>query len=162
MKKYELWKDIVFRHGPGKLKEFPGFHDEKIKKSPTGQRSSRLSLQYRVIYTVERDIVTVYVLEITPQEKFMKNYKTSEFTAAKPHTTLTTGEVIKMLRKLKGWTQAELAKRTGLKSTNISLLENNNVDIGKKRVELLARAFNVHPAIIMFPEYESIEIEKAV
>jgi hypothetical protein len=31
VKKYELWKDIVFRHGPEKLREFPGFHDEKLK-----------------------------------------------------------------------------------------------------------------------------------
>jgi mRNA-degrading endonuclease RelE of RelBE toxin-antitoxin system len=31
-----------------------------------GERSSRLSLQYRVIYAVEQDIVTVFVLEITP------------------------------------------------------------------------------------------------
>jgi mRNA-degrading endonuclease RelE of RelBE toxin-antitoxin system len=65
-KKYELWKDIIFRHGPEKLKEFPGFHDEKLKGERAGQRSSRLSLQYRVVYTVERDIVTVFVLEITP------------------------------------------------------------------------------------------------
>lgn len=68
VKKYELWKDIVFRHGPEKLKEFPGFHDEKLKGNRQGQRSSRLNLQYRVIYTVERNIVTVYVLEITPHK----------------------------------------------------------------------------------------------
>jgi len=68
VKKYELWKDIVFRHGPEKLKEFSGFHDEKLKGEREGQRSSRLSLQYRVIYTVERDIVTVFVLEITPHK----------------------------------------------------------------------------------------------
>ncbi len=68
VKKYELWKDIVFRHGPEKLKEFPGFHDEKLTGDREGQRSSRLSLQYRVIYTVERDIVTVFVLEITPHK----------------------------------------------------------------------------------------------
>ncbi len=67
-KKYELWKDIIYRHGPDKLKEFPGFHDEKLKGERSGQRSSRLSLQYRVIYTVERDIVTVFVLEITPHD----------------------------------------------------------------------------------------------
>ena len=66
VKKYELWKDIVFRHGPDKLREFPGFHDEKLKGERKGQHSSRLSLQYRVIYTVERDIVTVWVLEISP------------------------------------------------------------------------------------------------
>jgi plasmid maintenance system killer protein len=68
VKKYELWKDIVFRHGPQKLKEFPGFYDEKLKGDREGQRSSRLNLQYRVIYAVERDSVTVYVLEITPHE----------------------------------------------------------------------------------------------
>ena len=64
VKKYELWKDIVFRHGPDKLKEFPGFHDEKLKGDRTGQRSSRLSLQYRVIYAVEKDVVTVKVIDI--------------------------------------------------------------------------------------------------
>jgi proteic killer suppression protein len=68
VKKYELWKDILRRHGPAKLREFPGFHDEKLKGNRSGQRSSRLSLQYRVIYAVERDIVTVFVLEITPHE----------------------------------------------------------------------------------------------
>jgi plasmid maintenance system killer protein len=55
VKKYELWKDIVFRH-------------EKLTGHRAGQRSSRLNLQYRVIYKVERDIVTVFVLEITPHE----------------------------------------------------------------------------------------------
>ncbi|MBI3345245.1 MAG: type II toxin-antitoxin system mRNA interferase toxin, RelE/StbE family [Gammaproteobacteria bacterium] len=66
VKKYELWKNLVFRHGPGKLREFPGFHDEKLKGSREGQRSSRLSLMYRVIYVVEKDSVTVHILEITP------------------------------------------------------------------------------------------------
>jgi len=66
VKKYELWKSIVFRHGPEKLRDFPGFRDEGLKGERAGQRSSRLSLQYRVIYTVERNTVTVYVLEITP------------------------------------------------------------------------------------------------
>lgn len=68
LKKYELWKDIVFRHGPGKLKEFPGFWDEKLVGNREGQRSSRLSLQYRVIYTVEADVVSVYVLELTAHD----------------------------------------------------------------------------------------------
>jgi len=68
VQKYELWKNIVFRHGPEKLREFPGFHDEKLKGRREGQRSSRLSLQYRVIYAVERKMVTVFVLEITPHK----------------------------------------------------------------------------------------------
>lgn len=68
VKKYELWKDIVYRHGPGKLRDFPGFNDEKLKGKRKSERSSRLSQQYRVIYSVERQIVTVFVLEITPHQ----------------------------------------------------------------------------------------------
>jgi len=68
VKKYELWKDIVSRHGPEKLREFPGFRDESLAGELSGKRSSRLSLQYRVIYIVERDVVTVYVLAITPHK----------------------------------------------------------------------------------------------
>jgi plasmid maintenance system killer protein len=68
IKKYELWKDIVFRHGPEKLKEFPGFSDEKLKGNRQRQRSSRLNQQYRVIYEVEKEIIAVYVIEITPHK----------------------------------------------------------------------------------------------
>lgn len=67
-KKYELWKEIVFRHGPEKMREFPGFHDEGLQGKRAGQRSSRLSLHYRLIYTVEREKVLVLVLEITPHD----------------------------------------------------------------------------------------------
>jgi transcriptional regulator with XRE-family HTH domain len=87
----------------------------------------------------------------------MRRHRYHDFVPAKPLASLTTGEVIRMLRELKGWTQNELARRSGISATNISLLENEKVEIGKKRVERLAKAFDVHPAIIMFPEYEALE-----
>ncbi len=65
-----------------------------------------------------------------------------------------------MLRELKGWTQEELAERSGVTATNISPLENEKVDIGKTRAQRIAGAFDIHPAIIMFPEYEAKEIAK--
>ncbi len=68
VKKYELWKNIVYRHRPEKLNDFPGFNDEELKGKRKGERSSRLSQQYKVIYSVERQIVTVFVLEITPHQ----------------------------------------------------------------------------------------------
>jgi len=68
VKKYELWKHLVFRHGPGILKNFPGFRDEKLIGNRDGQRSSRLSAQYRVIYVVRGEEVTIYVIEITPHK----------------------------------------------------------------------------------------------
>ena len=91
----------------------------------------------------------------------MKNLKPSDFVPAERHVTLSTGRVIQMLRELKGWTQEQLATRSGITSTNISLLENNRVDIGKRRAISLATAFGVHPAIIMFPEYETGDIKRA-
>jgi plasmid maintenance system killer protein/DNA-binding XRE family transcriptional regulator len=65
-KKVRTWKNLIFRHGPDKLREFPGFHDEKLIGDLLGQRSSRLNIQYRVIYEVEKQSVTVFVIEITP------------------------------------------------------------------------------------------------
>ena len=88
----------------------------------------------------------------------MQKRERKAYVPATSHANLTTGEVISMLRELKGWTQEELAKRCGISATNISLLENNNIDIGKRRAKQLAAAFDVHPAIIMFPEYEAREI----
>lgn len=91
----------------------------------------------------------------------MAKKKRSGFVRAKAHAKLSTGEVIRMLRELKGWTQAELARRCGISPSNLSLLEHDRLEIGKKRAEQLAEAFKVHPAIIMFPSYEARAIESA-
>ena len=91
----------------------------------------------------------------------METRKTKDFVPAKAYATLSSGEVIRMLRELKGWTQAELARRCGISATNLSLLENDRVEIGKRRAEQLAKASDIHPAIIMFPEYEAKEIHRA-
>ena len=66
--KYQVWKALVRYNGPGALKEFSGFHDEKLKGKRNKQRSSRLSLQYRLIYEADKINITVYIIEITPHE----------------------------------------------------------------------------------------------
>ena len=91
----------------------------------------------------------------------MRARRQTEFVLAKLHARLMTSEVIRMLRELKGQAQSELTKRSCISATNINLLENDKVEIGKKRVEQIAKAFDIHPAIIMFPEYEAKEIQKA-
>jgi transcriptional regulator with XRE-family HTH domain len=91
----------------------------------------------------------------------IKKLNRNDFAPAKSRIKLTTGEVIRMLRELKGWSQEELARRSGIGANNISILEHDRLDIGKRRAEALATAFNIHPAIIMFPEYETQDIRKA-
>lgn len=68
LKRYEKWKDIVFITGPEGLKLIKGFHDEALKGEWKGFRSSRLNIQYRVIYKIDRDEIMVQVIELTAHD----------------------------------------------------------------------------------------------
>lgn len=66
--RYETWKRIVELQGPNGLKLIKGFHDEALKGKWKGFRSSRLGIQWRVIYKVRKDYLEVYVFEIIPHD----------------------------------------------------------------------------------------------
>ena len=68
LKRYEKWKDIVAISGPEGLRLIKGFHDEALKGQWAGHRSSRLSLQYRLVYRVERDEIYVQVVDISAHD----------------------------------------------------------------------------------------------
>ncbi len=68
LKRYEKWKDIVRISGPDGLREIRGFHDEALRGEWKGFRSSRLNIQYRVLYEVEKDQVFVRVVRVTPHD----------------------------------------------------------------------------------------------
>lgn len=65
LKRYEKWKDVVRISGPQGLHFIKGFYDEALKGKWKGYRSSRLNIQYRVIYHVRADVVIVEVFDIT-------------------------------------------------------------------------------------------------
>ncbi|MGM0554542.1 MULTISPECIES: type II toxin-antitoxin system mRNA interferase toxin, RelE/StbE family [unclassified Thioalkalivibrio] len=67
-KRYEKWKDIVTISGPQGLRHIRGFNDEALSGKWKGFRSSRLNIQYRVIYRVEKDKVLVEVEKVTPHD----------------------------------------------------------------------------------------------
>lgn len=67
---------------------------------------------------------------------------------------MTPGEMVKTLRELKGWSQLVLSEQTGISQANISAIENGRVEIGKQRAIAFAEAFQVHPASIMFADYD--------
>jgi proteic killer suppression protein len=68
LKRYEKWKDIVRISGPAGLRLIKGFHDEALRGQWAGHRSSRLGLQYRVIYQVVEKQVLVLVIDVTPHD----------------------------------------------------------------------------------------------
>ncbi|MFH1018900.1 MAG: hypothetical protein V1798_12090 [Pseudomonadota bacterium] len=53
--KLETWVDAVERNGLEEVRKLPGYHDEPLHGSRTGERSIRLSRSYRAIYVVFRE-----------------------------------------------------------------------------------------------------------
>ena len=72
LQRYEKWKDIVRISGPQGLRSIRGFFDEALGGTWKGHRSSRLNIQYRVLYRVERENVLVRVVTVTPHD-YRKN-----------------------------------------------------------------------------------------
>jgi addiction module RelE/StbE family toxin len=67
-KKYETWKAIVRQDGPAGVHRIRGLRDEALKGKWQGFRSSRLNLQYRVIYSIDGGAVTVNVRDVNPHD----------------------------------------------------------------------------------------------
>jgi len=68
LKRYEKWKDIVAISGPEGLRKIKGLHDESLGGEWKGYRSSRLNIQYRVIYKVVKDQIYIQVVSVTPHD----------------------------------------------------------------------------------------------
>lgn len=68
IKRYEAWKRIVEVSGPQGLRLIKGFHDESLRGDWKGFRSSRLGIQWRVIYKIEKGLLEVHVFEVNPHK----------------------------------------------------------------------------------------------
>ena len=66
--RYEKWKDVVAMSGPPGLRLIKGFHDEALSGQWSGHRSSRLGIQWRVIYRVDAEEIQVLVIAVTPRD----------------------------------------------------------------------------------------------
>ncbi len=67
-KRYEKWKDIVILSGPEGLKRIRGFNDEALTGNWQGFRSSRLNIQYRIIYKIKGESFYVQVEKVTAHD----------------------------------------------------------------------------------------------
>jgi len=68
LKRYEKWQDIVVISGPPGLRAIAGFHDEALSGQWKGFRSSRLGLQFRVIFRVVAEDQLFQVGSVTPHD----------------------------------------------------------------------------------------------
>ena len=79
----------------------------------------------------------------------MKNYR-----RAVASVDVSTGESVKIIRGLQGFSQNDLARLTGIPQSTISAIENNRVQLGVERAKVLAKALKCHPAVIVFPGWQ--------
>jgi len=68
LERYEKWKDIAAVSGPPGLRLIKGFHDEALAGRWKGHRSSRLGIQWRVIYRVVGEVLVIEVVAVTPHD----------------------------------------------------------------------------------------------
>lgn len=68
LKRYEKWKDIATISGPPGLRLIKGFHDEALSGEWRGYRSSRVGLQWRVIYRIVAEDLLFQVASITAHD----------------------------------------------------------------------------------------------
>lgn len=90
----------------------------------------------------------------TIERNDMKEIKKEDFFPAETGVILSPGETIRTLRELNQMSQEDLAKETGIAQTTISAIENGRISLGAERSKVLAKAFDVHPAVILFSDWK--------
>lgn len=84
----------------------------------------------------------------------MNKINKKDFLPAEIQVTLTPGKMVKILREMMELSQSELARLAGMTQSNLSAIETGTREIGRERALSLAKALKVHPAVILFPDYD--------
>ena len=84
--------------------------------------------------------------------KSTKKALEEKFSPAVSSVSLSTGEVLRILREKNEFSQEDLAKKTHLTQATISSLESNLINLGIQRAKILAKTLHIHPAVLVFPD----------
>lgn len=82
-----------------------------------------------------------------------------EYQLVKKTCDVSVGESVKIIRKLQGLNQNELAALTGIPQSTLFAIEHDQINLGIEGARILARALKCHPAVLVFPGWD---IEAAV
>lgn len=80
--------------------------------------------------------------------------KTKGYKPARTRAALTVGDAVRVTRELQEMTQSDLAAASGIPQPTISGIEKGRVPLGVERASKLARALKVHPAVLLFPQWD--------
>ena len=91
----------------------------------------------------------------------MATIKKSELRPAKVRVKLTPADMVRMSREFQEMTQNELAKASGVPQPAISGIESGRIPLRADRAEKLAKALKVHPAVLMWPQWDAETTKRA-
>jgi transcriptional regulator with XRE-family HTH domain len=84
----------------------------------------------------------------------VRKTKPAGYVPARVRVRLAPGDSVRIARELQEMTQAELAAACGIPQATISSIENGRATLGAERAEKLARALRVHPAVLLWPNWD--------
>jgi len=87
--------------------------------------------------------------------------RNTDFRPAERMIDVTVGESVRIIRELQEFSQNKLAELTGIPQSTISAIENDRVKLGVERAKKLARALRCHPAVLVFPGWDTTQYSAA-
>jgi transcriptional regulator with XRE-family HTH domain len=66
--------------------------------------------------------------------------------------------MLRTIRELQELSQTDLAALTRIAQSNLSALETGSRELGRERALVLAKALRVHPAVLLFPDFDVSEV----
>lgn len=77
-----------------------------------------------------------------------------KYLPARSRMALAPSAAVRIARELQEMSQADLAAASGLSQPTISGIEAGRITLGAERAEKLARALKVHPAVLIWSEWD--------
>ena len=81
--------------------------------------------------------------------------RSNSFRKARTTVDVSVGQSVRIIRELQGLSQNALASLTGIPQSTLSAIENDRVNLGLERAKTLATALRCHPAVLVFPGWET-------
>ena len=79
----------------------------------------------------------------------------SEVRKAKRRVSVSPGESVRIIRELQELSQNQLADHAGMPQSTVSPIERGRVNLGVDRAKTLARVLKCHPAVLVFPGWDT-------
>lgn len=93
--------------------------------------------------------------------KAYKGQADQRYVPSRTRIVLSPGDSVRVARELQEMSQAALSAASGIPQSAISAIEGGHATLGAERAEKLARALKVHPAVLLWPNWDADAKQKA-